>query len=58
MVRLFEAWSKASIAIRTTGHASVNLPFLTATEKGPVHLPRELDATSAAVLLAASGGAR
>lgn len=54
MARLFEAWSKASISIRTTGRATVNLPFLTATGAGPLHLARELDATSAAALLAST----
>jgi molecular chaperone DnaK len=52
MQRLGAAWSKAATELQSAPSTEVNLPFLTATNNGPVHYQRTLDLKTFKILLA------
>src|SRR5205085_3306056 len=43
MDRLGKAWMKAVAELETAKKTEINLPFLAATNSGPLHFQRELD---------------
>jgi hypothetical protein len=52
MQRLGAAWTKAATELQRSPKTEVNLPFLTATNNGPLHYQRELDLKTFKLLLA------
>jgi hypothetical protein len=51
LARIAQAYVKALPELRDKGTSEVNLPFLAATEKGPIHLSRRLTPASISDLL-------
>jgi len=51
MDRLGMAWTKAMTELQAVPRTRINLPFLTATENGPLHFDREIDLREAQRLL-------
>jgi molecular chaperone DnaK len=43
MDRLGTAWTKAMTELQAVPRTRINLPFITATDKGPLHFDREID---------------
>jgi hypothetical protein len=43
LARIVEAYDEARVKVTTEGAATINLPFLAASPKGPAHLNLDLE---------------